>query len=177
MDLLITAKKVTDIAIGDSEVFMYAQIKDALILAAEYRYLRPILTDALYDRIKQEVKDENISEEVQELITNYIEPALAYYVKKEAIPDLMLKITNLGGQKPNTENSQPISKDERDKLRETALNIANAYMDEFTRYMNQTKPEGIAEELRTKYPEYEKFRNVKNRISKTGGIVFSRKKC
>jgi len=82
-----------------------------------------------------------------------------------------LQITNKGGQKPSTEFSGTVSKDERNVLRDNFLNSGNTFMGQFTEYMN-LEPEIKKEN----YPEYEKFCNIKNRFANRGGIIFTSKR-
>ena len=168
MSKLITPEEIIEIAIIDKD-FSPKKIKPSNILVAEENYIRPVLTRALYDRINEEIDDEEISDNVEYLLKTFIKPALAYFVVYEIIPEVFLQITNKGGQKPITEHSGTTSKDEREVLRATTLNTGNSFMQMFTNYMERDK-----EEKKENFPEYERFGNVKNRVKNRGGIIFSK---
>ena len=66
-----------------------------------------------------------------------LKKALGFFVKYEALPELMLQITNLGLQVNNSEFSNSASSAQRAEIRETALRQANALMDECLEYLDE----------------------------------------
>ena len=85
--LLITSQQVIDLAFAANEKITPVSIKETKIDAAQEKYIRPVL-GKLYDAL--------VAGKYPELLKDYIQPALAYYVRYSSIPDLALKLNDKG---------------------------------------------------------------------------------
>ena len=75
---------------------------------AEIIWVEPILGSALYDKLIQEVNDNNVSPEDSTLLLN-IYPYLAFAVVYHALPFLAFHISEVGITSGHSDNSQSIS--------------------------------------------------------------------
>lgn len=170
-NLLMTAQEIINLAVQDKD-FNASKIKPLRIEAAQFNYIRPALTEKLYNRVLDELSEAAdsgpaISEAVADLIEK-IKPALAYFVIFDIIPETFLQITNKGGQKPVTEFSRDTSKDERDTLRASYQSSGNTFLSIMVREIERAG--------NTVYPEYENFCEVREKTRLRGGIILTRKK-
>jgi len=161
--LLITAQEVIDIAI-ESKNFNPEKIKDSKIEAAQEDNIRPVLGKELYDELVNQFDNNQVSEKNAKILS-IVKIALAYFVVSRIAPNIMLQLTNKGGQQPMTENSQPISNQQRMQFQQQAIDDGNSFLRKLTRYI---------EENETDYPLYFKINNVKNRVKNRGGIILTR---
>lgn len=125
MTLLITADEVIKLSFVEGKNFIRSKIKDTMILTAQYNWIKPVLGDEFYASLLTEVSNDSLGSDNEILLDNYIKPCLAYYVKYSAMPDLMLQLTNKGGQKANSEYSDTITASERGEKREAAKATAD----------------------------------------------------
>ena len=126
--LLITKQEVKDIAFTQAN-FDLGLILDYVIRSSQLSMIRPVLTEDLYELIESENDSSTLSTANQTLLTDYIKPALAFAVKYEALPNVMLKATNLGIAVNNSQFTNSVSSTQREELRNTTLQHYNTFID------------------------------------------------
>ena len=168
---LITAQEVIDLAIPSTKV-RTGFIKDAIIDIAQQDFIYPVLgeyyqtekADNIYNMIT-ETPYADLAAKYKTLITDYIKPALAFYIKYLIVPDIFAQITNVGVQQNDTENSHSVTAKDKDMLRSQAKKNAETLMAKLTRYLNNSDD----------FPEYSSATNKFNTISHKGGLIFKRR--
>lgn len=151
--LLITSQQVIDLAFAANEKITPVSIKETKIDAAQEKYIRPVL-GKLYDAL--------VAGKYPELLKDYIQPALAYYVRYSSIPDLALKLNDKGAQLYTAEYANSATDKQRAEMRQQAKDDANALLDKAVRYISEKK---------TEFPEYDCRENIRNKVISNGGII------
>lgn len=158
---LITAQDVIDISLTNKNVNTFL-IKDKFIEIAQHDHIRPLLTDDLYNEIIKQKTDSNLSADNNKLLTDFIKPALAFFVKYEILPDLIMQISTKGARILNDEFSVSISDKQRadflTKIKDHANSLGNIMVD-------------FIEDNKTKYPLYKSGQSVAKTTRIFGGIV------
>lgn len=131
------------------------KILDNDITAAEWKYIKPILTDDLWDDAKA-----NPSSYVD--LIEKIKPCLSYYIKYEIMPELSMTISDRGSFIQTAGDSQPMTDEQRRVLRDSVLEKANSLAEMLSDYI------ATAELV-----EYERTDNLKPQI--IGGILVYKK--
>lgn len=167
MVLLINADEVVDISFVEGKNFTRAKIKDTQILTSQYNWIKPVLGKNFYNSLLSEIKDDSIGENNQMLLDDYIKPCLAYYVKFVVMPDLMLQLTNKGGQKAHSEFSTTISASERGEKREAAKRTADTLKQILVDYLNDNHSD---------FPNYQRSSKKGKKPVRGGILLGSRRK-
>ncbi len=76
IDTLITPQRVIDLAYSNADYTPSSMIAEADILTAERKYLIPVIGETLFDSL--------LRGDYLELMEDYVEPALALYVRELA---------------------------------------------------------------------------------------------
>lgn len=116
------------------------------IKLAQEIHIRNFLGTDLYDKISQDIIDDDLSGDYLTLVNDYIQDMLIHYAMVEYLPFASYSISNSGVHKHNSENSQLASKQEVDQLIERERNYAEYYTNRFIEYMSFNAP--------SKFPEY-----------------------
>jgi hypothetical protein len=164
MQLLITQEEVINLSFDDKN-FIKAKIKDAVILATQYNWIRPVVGIDFYDELCEQLGSNDLTEDNEALLNDLIKPCLAYYVKYTVAPDLMLEITNKGGQKGNSDYSETMTASERGEKRNSILLTAKSLRKILIDYLDDNK---------AKFPLYSYFGTNQSVIR--GGILLGRRK-
>ena len=159
---LITQYRVAELSFSNGETFEDGLIKDAIIEAAQLRWIKPMLGDDLWDVLESE--HPNYSS-VNQTLVNRLETPLAFFVKYEIIPDMSVNQTSAGLQVLNTEYSQSATDKQRGSIQDQSLVHAKTILSEVTRWIE--KDSNI-----DNYPDYSISTNISNSITKSGGILF-----
>ena len=160
--LLITKQEVKDIAFTQAN-FDTGLILDYVIRAAQLSMIKPILTEDLYDLIENENDSNSLSSANSTLLTDYIKPALAFAVKHEVLPNIMLKATNLGIATNNSQFTNSVSSAQREELRSNCFEHYSTYIDAMKVFID----DNISD-----YTTYNKGKDVTEDVRIIGGIVF-----
>lgn len=142
-----------ELAFSASNSISPASIKEAKIIASQEKYLRPVL-GKLYDAL--------LENRYPDLLEEYIQPALAHYVRYAIIPDLSLRLNDKGVQTPFSDHANAATDKQRAELRQQDKEDANVLLDQAVRYISKN---------RDKYPEYEPQKNVRRETIFNGGII------
>lgn len=116
------------------------------ILAAQKKYLLPLLGSSLYTIILDSVSDNSITGNYKSLYDNYIIDTLAAYVKYEICLDLNYTFTNAGTNQNNVEGYRAASMDEMFSLKKQLLDSAEVFAEILRKHLESN--------YKTKYPEY-----------------------
>ena len=164
--LFISAQQVIDLSLSERPNFKADKIRDAIILAAQEEWIRPVLGDAFYHHLRQELLTE-LSENNTILIENFLRPCLAFYVKYLALPDLENPLTNKGSQELFGQQSKAVSKEDKAVKRGVAKQTADTLAGVLKRFIESNK---------TVFTLYQEENNVKNRVSIRGGVILRKRK-
>lgn len=156
----ITPQQIIDIAFEKADI-RTGYFKDSKIEVAEIKYIRPAITEALFNRLNQEDVNLNAHEVALKVI---IRKALAHYVGYLAIPSISMQVTNTGVQLPRGQNTTSGSDKQRGQVRDTYIAMGNAYRDEAVKY--------IEDNIDSFKEYYEHYRSTSNRLKKHKGIIF-----
>lgn len=167
--LLISAQEVVQASFEDGRNFKTVKIKSEVIVAAQEKWIRPILGEPLYAMLIHAITNSStgtIDPVLMRLWSGYVKPSLAYYVKYLLLPMISRPITNMGLQSLETDHSRGVSYKDIKSAQESALTIANSLAESLSRFLEQHKAD---------YPAYRSSQNVKQRTRRIGGVVLSRR--
>jgi len=139
-------------------------IKDFVIEVAQERYIKPVLTKDLYDEIITQIQPAGTVTALNQVLIDLIEPALAFFVKAEALPDIMAQLTTKGLMINNTEFSASATDKQRADLRTNTFDQAQVLLAKLTEHLNDI--DNIDD-----YPLYQQEGvNVDNEFDRLGDI-------
>lgn len=153
--LLITPGEVVDLAFSPADQITPTSIKETKIDAVQQKYLRSAL-GPLFNALSDG--------EYPELLCEYIKPALAYFVRYAVVPDLSLKLNDIGAQVYNQMHANAATDKQRAEMRQQAKDDANALLDKAQRYIECN---------RDKFPEYDPDMNIRKSVLLNGGIILN----
>jgi len=116
------------------------------IKLAQQIHVRNYLGTDLYDKIAQDILDDDLTGDYLSLVTDYIQPMLIHYAMTEYLPFAAYTIANGGVYRHTSENSQNASKEEIDQLIAKERDYAEYYTRRFLDYMSFNAG--------SKFPEY-----------------------
>ena len=174
---LITATQVISEAFNAS--VQTGQIKDRVIEAAEFEYIRPALTENFYQYVVQntatvDVIDADITESDGrvvtglQLITDLIIPAEAFYVKYMALNDILFEVSERGGFELLANNTVRMSNQARQDYAESTLKTATQLLEKMVDYIKKQKNNNTA-----KYDLYRDFTGVSPEKQIIGGLLIN----
>lgn len=152
--LLIRPPEVAALAFGGTERLNPSLIDEAAILAAQQKFLYPVVGAALYDALGQG--------RYPALMETYVRPALALWVRWLILPQLAAQAGSAGVVGCTAPGLEPVSTRALGDLRMSARSQAAALM------------HVLVEELEAdakRYPEYDPAKNILNRITLDGNLV------
>ena len=167
--LLITQKEVIQQAFTDKR-FLESKIAGNVILACQFKHIRPILGNRLYDTLVKKVANETVgnkSDVYYQLLNNKVKPALSYFVKAVVTGEGEGEITNGGVQEHFTRTSRGSEGMAIQRKVELNYNIAEALATEITNFLEKNCK---------LFEQYESKENVQTRVSHPFGIVLKRKR-
>lgn len=154
-DTLITPSQVIQTAFRPSDFIREQSVSTSDILSAEQKYISPVLGE-LYPALQ--------SGSYPTLLSDYILPALALYVKAVILPRLWMQNSDGGVVQIKTDTLQSASVEQLNKLISTTLGQAAALMRRAVQHIESSA------EL---YPEYDSRHNILNRCTIAGGIIIT----
>ena len=158
---LIEPQRVIDLSFTNAVTNELSLINDGVIEAAQLRWIKPVLTDDLWDDLESEYP--NYSANNQTLVDK-LELPLAFFVKAELVPDMSINTTAAGLQVINTEYSSPATDKQRGEIQDKAIEMGRSLLSEVVRWIEK---DGNIDN----YPLYYNSKNVNNNIARKGGIV------
>tara|TARA_R110002167_G_scaffold305358_1_gene509492 strand:- start:1799 stop:2287 length:489 start_codon:yes stop_codon:yes gene_type:complete len=159
---LITQSRVAELSFSNGETFEDGLILDAIIEAAQLRWIRPMLGNDLWDTLEA---SGGVYSAANQTLVDRLETPLAFFIKYEIVPDMSINQTSAGLQVLNTEYSTSATDKQRGQIQDQALEHAKSILAEVTRWIEKTT-------VITDYPDYATSTNVTNDVSRKGGILF-----
>jgi len=153
--MLITAQECIDLAFTNKNVNL-ALLKNNFIEIAQEDHIRPVLGIKFYDEL---ITQSPFTADNQKVI-DLLKPALAFYVKYEALPDLIIQLGNKGARIPTDEFSIAVSNEQRSEFLRKIKSHGDSLANKMIRFI---------EDNRNKYPLYIRTVTVKSNF---GGIIF-----
>lgn len=151
--LMITADEVVALAFGGDAHLDRAKISDATILAAQTKFVRPVLGG---------VCDKLTSAPYANFIKEWVKLPLALYVKWLLLPELLVEIGASGVVVRSCEDYVGASPEELRLLMQRLRSEADALMDRAVEELDKNP---------TLYKEYDPHDNVRNRTRIIGGVI------
>jgi len=164
MAQLITAAKVIELAFTRKNTDPLL-IKTQFIEIAQEEHIRPILTDDLYDDIVAKNDASTLAGKDLILLEQFIQPALAFYVKFEALPEINMNTGSKGTRQLGDEVSSASSSKDRADLYAKVKSHADTLRNKITRFIEDE------DNIDDFTPLYVRSKNVSNSTSFLGGIV------
>lgn len=160
---LIEPYRVIELSFTNAETNELSLINDAVIEAAQLRWIKPILGNDLWDLLESEYPSSYST--VNQTLVDRLETPLAFFVKYELIPDMSINTTASGLQVLTTEYSSAATDKQRGEVQDQSLQHAKAILAEVTRWIELDANIG-------NYPTYYKSNNVSNKTKIVGGLLF-----
>lgn len=154
MQTLVTPAAVVELAFTDGEIFTDAAIPESAIAAAQERYVRPVVGDALYERLLEGGHADFTQE--------YLAAPLALYVRCLLAPQSDIRHGPYGTVQPRSDTFAAPSAETLRRSRDALLQRARQLMRSASDHL-----ESHAEE----YPAYDPQSNILNRCSIDGKLV------
>lgn len=105
------------------------------ILETQDIRIRSIIGTGLYDELKTQISTASKTSLNNTLLSDYIAPALKYWVLHDAALILTFKIMNKAIVKRNSENTEVVQATELDRLMDFFKNRAEYYSERITKYL------------------------------------------
>jgi hypothetical protein len=105
------------------------------IKIAQQMHIQNYLGTQLYNSITNKIKNNNLTGDYLDLVTEYIQPMLIHFAMVDYLPFANYQIRNGGVFKHRTDNSESTSKDELDLLVQKHRTFSDFYAQRFVDYM------------------------------------------
>lgn len=158
MTKLITAAEVVNIAFNRE--ITSDRITDSVILSAQYKYIRPILTEDLYEAFQADLSGSTYT-----TLKTFTDQALAWWVKYLALPELFVEVTDRGVNLLDGLNAASVSDQRFINYREHVREIAMDKVRQLTEHLYDSDYDG-----------YRSSKNPDNNIIIAGNIIFPQQK-
>jgi len=139
--MLISKTEILTIAFHDRKVQDY-KISDTLIDAIEYEYIRGYLGKELYADVIL-----NTANKYDFLITNYIKPVIAYFVKENVMRAMYVEPTQRGINQLDSDHATTISKGVLTDTINDINKIANILLKKLTDYLEDLEFYGFNKKI------------------------------
>ena len=156
MKLLINSEEVLSAAFSPVERMSAGVVSDAVIEAAQLRYIKPVF-GALYDRF--------VDGEYADFVSDYLRDALAYYVKADMAVGMTVQFGGGGMFRPKNDFATSATADDAENVRRVAKRTADMLLDRAVM---------VVEADTEAFPEYVKSHNIRRRITLRGGVVIKK---
>lgn len=105
------------------------------IKIAQDRQLQPLLGTKLFDKIKNEIRNNTLADPYLTLLEEKLKPIVLYYTMVEFLPWAGITVANKGVYRMTQENGVSIEKAEIDQLIEACRGTAEFYAQRFIDYI------------------------------------------
>ncbi len=112
-----------------------SEILEPFILLAQNVHIETIVGTKLYNNIIDEIIADNLSADNQDLLDNYLQPALLQWSLYESLPFINYKLTNKAISTKNSDNSDAVELDELHYLRTTVRDVAEYMSERATKFL------------------------------------------
>ncbi|MDR2912443.1 MAG: hypothetical protein LBV38_03985 [Alistipes sp.] len=154
MELIISPAKVAESAFRAPDLVPSDAVSEAVILAAQQKFVRPVLGAALYEAVCRG--------QYPTLTEEYLAPPLALYVKLLMLPALAVQSGVAGVVEATSRNFARAGDSKIYEARRRLRGDARALMMRAVEHI---------ESLAGAYPEYSPRENVMRRVSTEGGVI------
>lgn len=169
-DNLISANEVVAQSMSNAQMDSTI-IDDNIILIAEITHLKEHLGDYFWGKLRQGSTTSGgytLTTEESNLITRYIKPCLAFYVKYEVLNDMQYNTSSSGVTINEDDWSESADTKEMGVLKDDTLRKANILRDDMMRFILDSDNDGV-------YLNYESSSNDTHwhgdKVSRLGGIL------
>lgn len=139
------------------------KLLDNVVEAAEYKYIRPVLTENLYNAMVADIANAKYL-----ILLAYCKNALAWWVKYTVLPEIFTEISDTGVHQINANNAQTVTDQRFIEVRANTADIAQMHTDRITEYLNDNY---------ATFSEYLPSKNPDSNIEIAGGIIFRKNKA
>jgi hypothetical protein len=136
------------------------RIQDDVVEACQTKYIKPLLGEDFYNAVILTPGDYTT------LISTYLKPILAWWVRYMILPELRTELSDLGIVTVGIKDATPVDNETFAQVRDNTRIIAEQKEKLLTEYL---------EDNYSSYPLYYPRLNPNNRVEIVGGIVM--KKC
>ena len=164
---LMTSAEVRAICIPDAT--FDTERLDKFIFMVQLHYVEPAIGETLYETLLSEKAASSYSAENQLLVTNFLEPMMAWFVLYEAFPFIRNNVTPAGIMVNTTEFQQQSSKEDYAGVRNHCMIMAERWKEQMWRYVQDVR-EGDSTAFSTFSRTKDKHQNS------TGFIKYNTKK-
>lgn len=158
MKPIITPTEVIEMAFGTTHTLRTESIPTHTILAAQRRFVRPVVGEELYALIVAEEPEERVASFVAE----YLKLPLALYVASLLLPSLAVQVGTAGVVRLSGESFEAADEGSLRRAVRRLRRDAEALLDAATDHL-ATAP--------STFPEYHPEANIRQRVSIEGGLV------
>lgn len=127
------------IAIAFPRSISTSKISNSLVEATQYKYIRPVLEEDLYDALVAAPTDPAFSGILQ-LVKN----ALAWWVKYKALPEIFVEISDTGAHLMNANNAQTVADQRFIEVRAEVADVAEQHTQILADYLEDHPITGYA---------------------------------
>ncbi len=106
------------------------------IKIAQDVHIQNYLGTRLFNRLNDDIVNDDLTEPYTTLLTTYIKPMLIHWAMVEFLPYAAYTVANKGVFKHNSENSTNVDKNEIDFLIAKERDVAQSYTNRFIDYMS-----------------------------------------
>lgn len=107
------------------------------VLSVQDLNLEPLIGTGLYNEIKTQAAAGNLTPENKTLLEDYIQRCLLYWVLKDCLPFVHMKVNNKGVQKHSDTNSSPVDYNEMKRLGDLYEKKAWNYAERVVKFIRQ----------------------------------------
>lgn len=154
MNTLITARQVAELAFDAGEFLPPGAIAEADIAAAEERFLRPVVGQALCDRLREGA--------YSQLLDGYVAPALAACVRVTVQPMLDIRTGPYGSTAPRSDCFEPADEEQCTARLRALRRRARTLLRRMSEWLDAHAAE---------HPEYLPDENILKRCTIDGNLV------
>lgn len=154
MKCLITPAQVLRHAFGGGEMLSLQRVGEADIVAAEARYLRPVLGEKLHDAL--------LAGRYADFTADYLVTCVALLTRHLVQPRLDLHTSQIGSLEPKADNGSAADPATLNRLRQNLRQEAMTLL---------RRAVAAIEADPSSFPEYDPQSNILNRCTTDGGFV------
>lgn len=130
------------------------------VYLAQITHIQNMLGTDLYNRIADDIENDQLNDSYRSLLETYIKPVLIHYSMVEMLPRIAYQISNKGIFKHRSENSDTASADEIDDLIQRERSAAEFHADRFLDYIRnntQSYPEYLTNSGADLHPDHSSY--------------------
>jgi hypothetical protein len=158
--MIITKSEIISLAFARK--ISDTKILDNIIQACELKYIKPVLTEDLWDAFYADPTNASYT-----ILLAYCKNALAWWVKYTILPEVFTEISDTGVHQINANNAQTVTDQRFIEVRANCADIAQMHTDRITEYLNDNY---------ASFPLYSAGLNPDSNVEISGGIVFRKDK-